>query len=78
MVIAVSSRTRVSDEEIARQVDLALASKEKAYVQSWAPKFDQVYRDMLGPRYTKPEKEPETFAELFKPAIQIVSGMTTQ
>ena len=78
LAIAMSSRTGVSEEEIERQVDIALARKEKAYVQSLAPKMDQVYRDMLGSRYAPPEEEPKTFPELLKPAIQIISGMTAQ
>lgn len=78
LIVAMTSRPTVSEEEISRQVDLALSRKEKAYVQSMAQKMDRIYQEMLGSNYTKPAADPETFAELFKPALQIVTEMNAQ
>lgn len=77
VVVLIRPATQPSEEEINRMVDMALARKEKAYVQSLAPKMDRIYQDMLGPRYTTPEKTPETLGELFAPAISIVTNLTS-
>lgn len=78
LIMAATSRSALSEEEIARQVDVALSRREKAFVQAWAPRMEQVYQDMLGPRYAKPPRPPETLSELFQPALEIMSGMTSQ
>lgn len=66
----------LSDAELDRRVDAALLRKERMYSIAMAPKLDAIYKDMLGPRYTTPEQTPETFAELFKPAIHVVTSLT--
>ncbi|MBL9154328.1 MAG: hypothetical protein JNK37_17695 [Verrucomicrobiales bacterium] len=78
LIVALTSKPTVSEEEISRQVDFALSRKEKAYVQSMAPKMDRIYQEMLGEKYTKPDPAPETFTELFKPAVQLITELNAQ
>jgi len=66
----------LTDAEMDRMVDAALRRKEKVYSRAMAPKLDAIYKDILGPSYTTPEKIPETFSELFKPAINMVTNLS--
>ena len=63
-------------EEIDKRVDLALNNREKEYVDSVYPYLDNVTKGMLGAKYKKPEKKPETLKELFVPMIQILKELT--
>ena len=66
---------KISDAELDRLVDAALARKERIYVAALAPKMDLIYKDMLGSKYTTPAKAPETLGELFVPALQVINAM---
>jgi len=71
------SASKLTDAEMDRLVDAAFARKEKLYVRELAPKMDRNYKDMLGSNYQTPEKAPETFGELFAPAISLVNHLST-
>ena len=66
---------QLTQDELDGLVDAALERKEREYVQSLAPSVNALYQDMLAP-YQPPEKEPETFQELFAPAIEIITNLT--
>ena len=73
----VAVRNSPTDPEIDRRVDAVLQQRERDYVHALTPKMDLIYRDMIRD-YRPPEKPPETFAELFTPALQIVTSMSTR
>jgi len=67
----------LTEADIDRRVDVALVRKERLYVQAMTPKMNLIYKDMV--RDYKPSaKPPETFVELFLPALQIINQMQSQ
>jgi len=78
LIVALIPKSVLSEQELRKQTDLALARKEKAYVLKWTPRMERIYEDMLGPRHTPFEKQPETLPELLKPALEIITGMSTE
>jgi hypothetical protein len=45
--------------------------RETELVRAWAPKFDQMYRDMFPDLKSRPQT-PTTLAELFDPLIRLM------
>ena len=76
LCLVLESRSgKVPQSQIDEQVDIALAKKERELVIEFRPRFAAVYEELLdGARYF--EKEPETFAELFRPMVMIIQDMT--
>lgn len=70
----VSSQT--SEAKINAMVDARLAARELKFVQTYAPKFREMFATANEPEYGK-DWNPKTLEELFVPIVKIVNGMTS-
>lgn len=75
--LALSRPARVADTQVRAAVDANLAQREREAVEKLAPKFRQIYKDMLGEdaKLDWPPEGPKTLMELAQPMVKIIEGM---
>ncbi|MFP6872248.1 MAG: hypothetical protein VCA55_01965 [Verrucomicrobiales bacterium] len=79
LVISTINRTSPTDDSAVRaQVDAALKARELKLVGEFAPKMEEIYRDMLGSSEEVYETQPETFAELIAPLVRVIEGIASE
>ena len=77
LVVSLASSRKTSDEiDIAAEVDMALAAREKKLAEEFSPKMEEIYADMLGSREAVFETPPETLSELLAPALRVIQGIS--
>lgn len=77
LYISISSRNEaraaiLTEQEIDKRLDYALAKKEEEYVASLYPKVESIYKTMLS-TYKTPKEKPKTFKELLAPMLEIIT-----
>lgn len=75
--MSLSRRGPVSDAEISKLVDEALAKREKEFVAHLRPKFQRVFADMTGEDKAE-DWSPQTLEELVAPLVKITSQMVEE
>lgn len=75
--VAHSASSRPSEEEIDHLVDARIAARELKFVQSYAPRFREMFAAMDGSEYGA-DWNPKTLEELFALLVEITSGMTSE
>lgn len=82
LVVAISGRfstapAKPDPAQIRSAVDAELQRRESELVAAWAPKFRNIFKDMLGENEKLDERalNPKTLADLFSPMIKIIEKM---
>jgi hypothetical protein len=74
-LLALRAASEVSEEQIRALVDARLAARELKFVQTYSPKFREMFEGMNDPE-SWADWNPKTMEELVSPLVKIVSGMT--
>lgn len=75
--LALRASSVVSEEQLNDLVNDRLAARELKFVQTYSPKFREMFAGMHDPEYGA-DWNPKTMEELVSPLVKIASGMTSE